>query len=102
MNEFYAFSDAKAQMIKELKQLEEIQTQSCYKEPVVKRIEIPVSDIDLLSWLCQQKETIKIYGSHQSGLYAIAGVGAALMVEGDTIESYEKIDRMFIVVQVSC
>jgi menaquinone-specific isochorismate synthase len=89
LNTVYNFNDAKALMVTELKALSG--GESCYKEPDVKRIEIAVSGIDLLSWLAQQSFVTKIYGSHQTGLYSIAGVGEALVVAGDKIESYARI-----------
>lgn len=89
LDKLYSFTDAKALMAQELKALP--QSDGCYKEPFVKRIEIPVVGIDLLSWLSQQTSTIRIYGSHQTGMFSIAGVGEALTVSGDRIESYEKI-----------
>lgn len=46
-------------------------------KPYVKRFELRVEKIDLLSWLTQQKDTTKIYGSDQSDNYAIAGIGEA-------------------------
>ncbi len=84
-----SFADAQTLMAKELKAL--AQTDSCYKEPAVRRIEIFVQGIDLLSWLSQQSSKTKIYGSHQTGQYAIAGVGEAICVSGDDHESIAKI-----------
>lgn len=84
-----SFADAKLLMAAELKKLGT--AEGCYKEPSVVRIEIFVKDIDLLSWLSQQTSTTKIYGSHQTGQYAIAGVGEALCVSGDSVESHAKI-----------
>lgn len=89
LDKAYSFSDAKALMAKELKGI--AQGDGCYKEPVITRIEIFVKDLELLSWLSQQSSKTKIYGSHQTGLYAIAGVGEALCVSGDQVESHEKI-----------
>lgn len=93
-DQIYSFDDAKRLMVDELKKLTDC-ADGCYKEPTVTRIEIFVSGIDLLSWLSQQSAKTKIYGSHQSGLYAIAGVGEALCVSGDSVESHAKIfERM--------
>lgn len=89
LDKTYSFAEAKELMAAELKQLSA--AEGCYKEPVVNRIEIFIQGVDPLSWLSQQSVKTKIYGSHQSGLYAIAGVGEALCVSGDEIESHAKI-----------
>lgn len=89
LDQIHNFADAKTLMAAELKKL--VTAEGCYKEPSVARIEIFVKDIDLLSWLSQQQVKTKIYGSHQTGAYAIAGVGESLCVSGDTIESHAKI-----------
>lgn len=89
LDKAHSFADAKALMAAELKKLSALE--NCYKEPVVSRIEIFIQGVDLLSWLFQQTVKTKIYGSHQNGLYAIAGVGEALCVSGDKIESFPKI-----------
>lgn len=89
LDKVYSFDDAKALMAQELKAMGS--GDGCYKEPSVTRIEILVQGIDLLSWLSQQTAKTKIYGSHQTELYAIAGVGEALCVAGDEVESIEKI-----------
>jgi menaquinone-specific isochorismate synthase len=91
MDQIHNFNDAKSLMAQELKALLSVDSFGCYKEADVKRIEIPVETIDLLSWLSQQSAITKIYGSHQSGLYSLAGVGEALVVTGETVESHEKI-----------
>src|SRR6185436_4169620 len=52
-------------------------------QPFVKRFELRIEKIDLLSWLTQQKAAVKIYGSDQSENYAIAGVGQAHMITGN-------------------
>jgi len=91
LDKAYSFDDAKALIAEQLKVIAQSCAEGCYKEPDVQRIEIPVVAMDLLSWLAQQSFTTKIYGSHQTGLYAIAGVGEALAVSGDTVESYTKI-----------
>jgi menaquinone-specific isochorismate synthase len=51
-------------------------------QPFIKRFELRVETIDLLSWLAQQKATTKIYGSDQSDNYAIAGIGQAHLIAG--------------------
>ncbi len=91
LDKIYSFNEAKVLMATELQKLAQTCAEGCYKEADVKRIEIPVSGIDLLSWLAQQSCVTKIYGSHQTGLYCIAGVGEAIVVAGDKIESYARI-----------
>lgn len=85
----YSFADAKALMAQELKKLPP--SENCYKNPSVNRIEIFVKDIDLLSWLSQQSSKTKIYGSHQTGQYAIAGVGEAICVSGEKVDTHDKV-----------
>ena len=89
LDKVHSFADAKALMAAELKNF--CGRENCYKEPLVNRIEIPIQGLDQLSWLSQQSTKTKIYGSHQSGLYAIAGVGEALCVSGEAVESHAKI-----------
>ncbi len=91
LDKVYSFADAKQLMATQLQELAPSSPESSYQDAEVRRIEIPVASIDLLAWLSQQSTTTKIYGSHQTGLYAIAGVGEAVAVAGDTVESFPAI-----------
>ncbi len=57
----------------------------------VKRIEIKVRPIDMISWLSLQKNEIKIYGANQSDTVSIAGIGQAVCVAGKKLGSFKKV-----------
>jgi menaquinone-specific isochorismate synthase len=82
MNKVFGFAQAKEILAKMIKDFAAQPAETAPAAAVVKRFELRVEKIDLLSWLTQQKTSLKIYGSDQSDNYAIAGVGQAHIVEG--------------------
>ncbi len=83
LNKIFTFEEAR-NVIKELiKDFLEAQLSKTSTTPIVKRFELRIEKLDLLSWLTQQNFETKLYGSDQDDNYAIAGVGKAFMLEGN-------------------
>jgi menaquinone-specific isochorismate synthase len=57
----------------------------------IKRIEIKIRPVDMLSWLSLQKDEIKIYGSNQSDTVSIAGIGQAVCVTGRRLGTFKRV-----------
>jgi menaquinone-specific isochorismate synthase len=57
----------------------------------IKRIEIRIHPVDMLSWLSFQKDEVKIYGANQSDTMSIAGIGQAVCVTGRRLGTFKKV-----------
>jgi menaquinone-specific isochorismate synthase len=57
----------------------------------IKRIEIKIQPVDILSWLAIQRDPVKIYGANQNDTVFIAGIGEAVGVGGKHQGSLKKI-----------
>jgi len=52
------------------------------------RIEIQISNIDLLSWLDNQKIGLKVYWSDRKQRFEMAGIGEAYKIQGESPDNY--------------
>jgi menaquinone-specific isochorismate synthase len=82
-NNLFSLQEAKEQMSSGLKAYKPSQS--------IKRIEIKIHPVDMLSWLSLQKDEVKIYGSNQSDTVSIAGIGQAVGVTGRRSGSFKKV-----------
>ena len=57
----------------------------------IKRIEIRIHPVDMLSWLSFQKDEVRIYGANQSDTVSIAGIGQAVCVTGRRLGAFKKV-----------
>ncbi len=57
----------------------------------IKRIEIKIDPVDMLSWLSLQKDSVKIYGANQSDTVSIAGIGQAVCVTGRSLGNFKNV-----------
>ena len=57
----------------------------------IKRIEIKIDPVDMITWLSLQKVPVKIYGANQDDTMSIAGIGEAVCVSGKRLGSFKKV-----------
>jgi menaquinone-specific isochorismate synthase len=57
----------------------------------IKRIEIKIQPVDMLSWLSLQKDDVKIYGANQTDTMSIAGIGQAVCLTYRKLGNIKKI-----------
>jgi len=72
----------------------EVQSNGRLKEKQFIRLTAPIENVDLLRWLSQQNDDIKIYWRSRDNSFAMAGVGAADLVRAES--QRKDLDALFI------
>ena len=70
-----------------LNKLEQLDFSSAAK---ILRIDIPVSNINIIKWLGQQSTEEKVYWSERNGDFEVGGVGKADIITAKKFENYQK------------
>ena len=90
MTKTFTFPEAKQVLAKQIKDFA-TQKEGSSAKSSVKRFELRIEKMDLLTWLTQQMTATKIYGSDQSDNYAIAGISQAEVIAGNGSISFAEL-----------